>query len=204
MVNKIIPVAFMEGARTTALNKQLRRECTIQLLAYPEADREKIEDDLYPRFSRVIESLLKCDEFKWLTGPKDIHANNEFVNFETDGVQVDLFVTLAWRIKQKFNILRVQHGEQQADVEAIALEALYFNQAWGQDLDSFEFWNLSIHEEAVVISKEKIDLSVLLDVRDKILETRSLLNNERNDFPFTKDMALCQSCKYMSLCERYE
>ena len=90
------------------------------------------------------------------------------------------------------------------DEEAIALEALAFNKQFGQDLEEIVFWNLLIKDDSCIMMKSKPDLEELFDVREMIMQTRSLLNNTQNDFPFTENMALCQKCKYLSLCERYE
>ena len=199
-----LPLVFCDARRSSKVNEVLDLSCSRELMGYPEGDREGLEFLLYPRFGRLIESLLKLDEFSWLVPVKDVLLCNEFLKFETDEVEVDIFVSLAWRIKGELNILRVQHHRLNVDEEAIALEALAFNKQFGQDLEEIVFWNLLIKDESCVILKSKLDLEKLFDVREMIMQTRSLLNNTQNDFPFTENMALCQKCKYLSLCERYE
>ncbi|WP_040914481.1 hypothetical protein [Lentisphaera araneosa] len=201
-VQKIIPLVFCEGRRSSIVNKALDSTISRELMSYPEQDREPIKDRLYPRIGRLLESLLSLDQFKWLSPMEMCLHKNEFLQFDTDGVTVDLFVSLAWRIKGELNILRLQYGG--LDQEAIALEALAFYKLYGSDLAKIQFWNLFIREDNCYMSENKVDLSRLFDVREMILKTRSLLNNDENDFPFTKNMALCESCKYLSLCERYE
>jgi hypothetical protein len=200
----IIPQIFCEGRRSLKVNDLLDLSCSRELMSFPEADREGLEDELYPRLGRTIESLMKLDEFSWLSPVQERMYCNEFLKFETDGVEVDIFVPLVWRVKGELNVLRVQYNSSRVDEEAGALEALAFNKLFGQVPEEIVFWNLLIQGDVCVIRQTKFDVSVLFDVREMIMQTRSLLNNSENDFPFTKDMALCQGCKYMSLCERYE
>ena len=111
-------------------------------------------------------------------------------------------VKLVWRDKGEINLLRI--SQKELHQTAVDLDAYYFYKVYGNEFNNFTLWNLIGREGSWVIKKKKAYSESLIELRDLIMKTTSLLNNWQNDFPFSENMALCQACKYFSLCEKFE
>ena len=145
---------------------------------------------------------MKLQEFSWISPIRNYTYRNDFVKFDADGAQIDLFLPLVWRQGKYINVLRITQKEcVQAELD---LNAFYFLKVYGNDFENFVLWNLIINDTSCKILKKTPTYESLIDLRESIMNTTSLLNNWQNDFPFSENMALCQACKYYSLCEKFD
>ena len=193
---------FSEGHRSNQVNESFHNELYRSLQDYPEADRESYVDKFYAQFGEAVSSIMKLQEFSWLTPQKHYLYLNDFVSFTADGGVIDLYLPLTWRDKGEINLLRISQSEIRQKV--VDLDAYYFYKIYGNEIGRFTLWNLIGKGNSWYIKKKKATSESLVELRDLIMNTTSLLNNWQNDFPFSENMALCQACKYFSLCEKFE
>ena len=197
-----LPILFSEGHRSKKVNEEFESKLYRALQSYPELDREALADDFFIKFGKCISAIMNLQEFSWLSPQPHNLYFNEFITFEADDATIDLFLPLAWRSEGKINVLHI--SSKQCDQKQVDLAAYYFFKVYNNDLENFAFWNLSGTHDKWNISRKTAAYESLLNLRELIMKTTSLLNNWQNDFPFSENMALCQACKYFSLCEKFE
>ena len=201
---KALPYYFREGHKSNRVIKVFEKPFYKGLMDYPEVDRAGIEKECLSKFEEFLQSLKSDAHFTEVSAScaETCEHVAEFQKFSIDGADLDLYVDLMWRSSEALNFLVIRRSQFVKPLD-LALLALYAVKQFGVDVGKLGFWSL-VCEPKVHLSREEINLDSLYELRELIQETAPLLNSSENDFPFTKDMASCDSCNFRSMCERFE
>ncbi len=153
------------------------------------------------RFAKSAENLLRHNSFSWLKMSTESHCvhRDEFLNFASDGVNIDIHSDLI-RLEKGLYRIYVLRPQQYPSRFEIAVHVYFLIKVYLVPLEDIEV--VVFLYETNGYKKVQIEAKDIFELRERIMESAPLLNNFQNDFPITKDEALCEHCKFKYICER--